>query len=186
MPITDPEKRREYMKEYYAKNQEKLVARRRERYATNPEQARALSRVQMRMRRAKERALNENEKEEIDGVDRQKYRYIKTLVRLPATAASPEGEVVSTNLYPINVAATFIGATRKTFRKWIEEGKIPAPSYSTTAGRACYTEQQCVAMRDTVLRYTNNGRKELVSQPELFDDMLRELARLRFGVIIEE
>jgi hypothetical protein len=186
MPIQDDEKRKQYMKEYYAKNREKLAARRRDRYAENADQVRAVQRVKMRMRRAKERALTEAELEEVDNVDRQKFRYVKTLVRLPRTKDHPEGEIVSTNLYPINVAANFIGVTRRTFRKWIEEGKIPSPSYTTQAGRACYTEQQCVVMRDTVLIYTNNGRKELVSQPGLFDDMLRGLSELRFGVLIEE
>ena len=135
MPSNDPE----YAKEYYRKNREKILAKRRKKYVAdaafaNRQRQRSLQSVQHRRAIGQDKTLNE----------RKKASRRRSGPRLYEVVVN--GRTQEALMYHIGDLAQLLGREVKTLYMWEREKVLPLAMFRDSANRRMYTQDQVDAL----------------------------------------
>lgn len=122
------ERERAYQKEYYRKNREILLAKRKEKYETDREYREAGRARDRRRYWLKERP--DEAAHPLPEVDRGEIRPTGTI---PICVGSPEAAETDVPVYGTPQVATILGRNEQTIRKWLTRGLLPGPYWRGNA-----------------------------------------------------
>lgn len=132
-----------YYQDWYEKNGKNLSARRKERYATDPEyRSKILS-------RNKETRSESRKVEEVERTKAYRARRITSTGSWKTVDKTVEidGEKVTIKMFTIGAVAKAIGRGISTVRVWEREGLLPKTSYRSDKGDRLYTLDAVTEMR---------------------------------------
>lgn len=123
----NPERIKEYQKEYWERERERLLEERRERYRTDPEyrkriQARARQRYWFEVRPGRRK-----EQPEVTLSSLESKGYIE--VTVDDAKDVRHGETIKVPVYTSSQVAEMLGKSEQTIRLWLKQGVLPEPAY---------------------------------------------------------
>lgn len=162
----------EYNRQQYEKNKHVLTARRKRRYATDPEYR---ERVKANVRRSRKRAKIAAKV----AADR-----MRTKSHLPGTDQDielPNGTVITVKVYTVGQLAARVGVSVQTVYKWERENIMPDATYRTGGGQRRYTAAQVGVVRDVYAKHKSVAKRWKITQA-FIDDLKYHWDRLYFGI----
>ena len=158
--------RYEYMKDYYSKNKEKILARRKERYQNDPVY-RAKVNENRRKNAAKKRAVKRN------SVSYEEYTIDRGKDMRIVSPCGTKSHVCK--MYTLGMIADMSGIPKTQIYSWVNKKRIPMSHYTTPKGWRLYTayeakiisnfikrKKQACAMRGYQFRWEKVFTEELV------------------------
>lgn len=142
--MSQPSKAPDYFKEWYDENREDLNARRREKYAQDPEYR---AKVQQWNRDARARRRKDEEKE-----DRRTRRAVKIRPSGQWKTVEVEVDGVKVRMFTIGALAKAIGKGISTIRVWERTGVLPETPHRSNKGDRLYTLEMVEAIQKSLKR----------------------------------
>jgi len=133
---------RKYNREYYRKNKEKILQRKKQRYENDPD-------YRERVKKARQRQL---QREKIARRKRDTPRRTEKPPK-PMKVTLPNGDVAVAHMRKRGQFAHMLGMSAQTIRKWEKDNILPRASYKTSGGHSLYTNDQVVAVKEVYEKY---------------------------------
>ena len=145
MPLTDPEKKRKYQREYWRKNAEKRKEQKRTSYGNNLEESRRKAREHQKAWREKRKAAD------VDGSEAKRrkeagiYKSKMTQLKPKKYEVLVKGRRRDILMYNVGGFAKVLMRRAEAIKRAEERGLMPKPLYYAENGRRLYTKDQAQA-----------------------------------------
>lgn len=180
-PDYDPIKAAEYNREYWEKNSDTILTRRRKLYANN-EALREYHRK--KSREAWERKKKRNKEKKVTKQDVYASRPGKVIV-----VCYPDGRRMRTRAYTMQQFAKRVEISVTTVRNWLRQGVLPEPTFKSKGGHRWFSEEE---VQVTIKAIANNrarceeaGGLPWKITPEFIDELAHAFAAFEGGKIIQ-
>lgn len=137
--------RNEYMRNYYAENRERILARRKIRYANDPEYKRKLTEQRRRTRQRKRILEKRDVRKELGDTIRDKGKPMKIY-------NNQRTHYAIVRMFTVGRVADIIGIKRTHIYNWIHGERLPEANYVMKNGWRLFTEYEVQVIQDCVRR----------------------------------
>ena len=137
--------RNEYMRNYYAENRERILARRKVRYANDPEYKRKLTEQRRRTRQRKRILEKRDVRKELGDTIRDKGKPMKIY-------NNQRTHYAIVRMFTVGRVADIIGIKRTHIYNWIHGERLPEANYVMKNGWRLFTEYEVQVIQDCVRR----------------------------------
>jgi len=137
--------RDQYMRNYYTENRERILARRRIRYANDPEYKRKLTEQRRRTRQRKRLLEKRDVRKELGDTIRDKGKPMKIY-------NNQRTHYAIVRMFTVGRVADLIGIKRTHIYNWIHANRLPEANYVMKNGWRLFTEYEVHIIKDCVRR----------------------------------
>lgn len=137
--------RNQYMRNYYAENRERILARRKVRYANDPEYKRKLTEQRRRTRQRKRILEKRDVRKELGDTIRDKGKPMKIY-------NNQRTHYAIVRMFTVGRVADIIGIKRTHIYNWIHGERLPEANYVMKNGWRLFTEYEVQVIQDCVRR----------------------------------